>query len=57
MDSIWAILPANTRRKSVAGRTIVFTTTNGTQALRFARRAERVLIGSFVNFSAVAASN
>ncbi|HEY2881023.1 MAG TPA: 2-phosphosulfolactate phosphatase [Pirellulales bacterium] len=37
----------------VAGRTIVFTTTNGTQALTICNVAQRVLIGSFVNFSAV----
>jgi 2-phosphosulfolactate phosphatase len=37
----------------VRGRTVVFTTTNGTQALMICGTAERVLIGSFVNFSAV----
>lgn len=37
----------------VRGKTIVFTTTNGTQALRRALTADRVLIGSFVNLSAV----
>jgi 2-phosphosulfolactate phosphatase len=37
----------------VAGRTIVFTTTNGTQALLICGAAQRVLIGSFVNLSAV----
>ncbi|HZZ27606.1 MAG TPA: 2-phosphosulfolactate phosphatase [Pirellulales bacterium] len=37
----------------VAGRTIVFTTTNGTQALVACSTSRRVLIGSFVNFSAV----
>lgn len=39
----------------VAGRTIVFTTTNGTQALMVCSAARKVLIGSFVNFSAVVA--
>ena len=39
----------------VAGRTVVFTTTNGTKALLACTAAQRVLIGSFVNFSAVAA--
>ena len=37
----------------VAGRTVVFTTTNGTRALLRAREADRVLIGAFVNLSAV----
>ena len=37
----------------VAGRTIVFTTTNGTRALRVCAQAERVLIGSFVNQAAL----
>lgn len=37
----------------VAGRTIVFTTTNGTRALRMCAPAERVLIGSFVNRAAL----
>lgn len=37
----------------VAGKTIVFTTTNGTAALQRAVQAERVLIGSFVNLQAV----
>jgi 2-phosphosulfolactate phosphatase len=35
------------------GNTLVFTTTNGTRALLRAAEADRVLIGSFVNFSAV----
>jgi 2-phosphosulfolactate phosphatase len=37
----------------VAGRSIVFTTTNGTQALLACTTAQRVLIGSFVNLTAV----
>jgi 2-phosphosulfolactate phosphatase len=37
----------------VRGKTVVFTTTNGTRALLCCRRAARVLIGAFVNFSAV----
>ena len=47
--------PSEYTAKTVAGRTIVFTTTNGTQALSICTAAERVLIGAFVNFSAVAA--
>ncbi len=37
----------------VAGKTIVFTTTNGTLALRACEAASRVLIGAFVNRSAI----
>lgn len=37
----------------VAGKTIVFTTSNGTRALLRAAAADRVLIGSFVNLQAV----
>lgn len=37
----------------VAGKTIVFTTTNGTLALRRAAQAERVLVGALVNLQAV----
>ncbi len=38
----------------VAGKLIVFTTTNGTLALRACETASRVLIGAFVNRAAVA---
>ncbi|HTQ39282.1 MAG TPA: 2-phosphosulfolactate phosphatase [Pirellulales bacterium] len=37
----------------VAGRSIVFTTTNGTKALMACSASQQVLIGSFLNFSAV----
>jgi 2-phosphosulfolactate phosphatase len=37
----------------VAGKTVVFTTTNGTRALQRCRTAERVLIGAFVNRDAL----
>jgi len=37
----------------VAGRTVVFTTTNGTRAMDRCRLAGRVLIGAFVNAEAV----
>ncbi|MBI1348104.1 2-phosphosulfolactate phosphatase [bacterium] len=37
----------------VKNKTIIFTTTNGTKALHRASQADRVLIGSFVNLSAV----
>lgn len=38
----------------VAGRTVVFTTTNGTRAVLQSRLADRVLIAAFANASAVA---
>jgi 2-phosphosulfolactate phosphatase len=38
----------------VGGKILVFTTTNGTRAILRARRADRVLIGAFVNASAIA---
>ncbi|HVX13385.1 MAG TPA: 2-phosphosulfolactate phosphatase [Pirellulales bacterium] len=41
---------------SVGGRTLVFTTTNGTRAMTHARLARRVLIGAFANGSAVVES-
>lgn len=37
----------------VAGKTVIFTTTNGTKALHRAAAAQRILIGSFVNLQAV----
>jgi 2-phosphosulfolactate phosphatase len=48
--------PAEYTPESVGGRTVFITTTNGTQALYHARIARRVLIGAFVNLSAVVAS-
>jgi 2-phosphosulfolactate phosphatase len=39
----------------VAGKTIVFTTSNGTAGLLHARQAHRVLVGCFSNLSAVCA--
>jgi 2-phosphosulfolactate phosphatase len=47
--------PAEYSPEVVAGRTIVFTTTNGTLALARCRRAGRVFIAAFVNASAVLA--
>jgi 2-phosphosulfolactate phosphatase len=38
---------------TVGGKTVVFTTTNGTRALNRCRQARRVLIGAFVNLSAI----
>ena len=40
--------------EKVAGRTIVFTTTNGTRALKRCLSAEQIVIGSFANLEAVA---
>ncbi|MDO3644307.1 2-phosphosulfolactate phosphatase [Mucilaginibacter sp. L3T2-6] len=37
----------------VAGKTVVLTTTNGTQALHLSRTAKRVVIGSFLNLTAL----
>jgi 2-phosphosulfolactate phosphatase len=48
--------PAEYTRKAVAGKRVFLTTTNGTRALNHARLARRVLVGSFVNLSAVADS-
>jgi len=45
--------PASYSRDRVAGKMIIFTTTNGTAALLHARGAARVLIGSLVNRQAV----
>ncbi|HZN35098.1 MAG TPA: 2-phosphosulfolactate phosphatase [Pirellulaceae bacterium] len=45
--------PAEYSRQVVGGKTVVFTTTNGTRAMLRCRQARRVLIGAFVNFSAV----
>jgi 2-phosphosulfolactate phosphatase len=39
----------------VAGRTVVFTTTNGTRALAQCREADRVLVGAFANAGALVA--
>lgn len=38
---------------SVKGKTIVITTTNGTQAIQTARHAHKVVIGSFLNIDAL----
>jgi len=38
---------------SVGGKTVVFTTTNGTRAMMQCRKARRVLIGAFCNATAV----
>lgn len=48
--------PAEYLPAAVDGRSIVFTTTNGTRALAHCRMARRVLIGALVNFAAVCRS-
>lgn len=45
--------PAEYTRERVSGKTVVFTTTNGTRAMKRCHAAARVLIGAFVNFSAI----
>ena len=43
--------PSEYRNPKLKGKIIVFTTTNGTQAIRAAREAYRIVIGSFVNMT------
>jgi 2-phosphosulfolactate phosphatase len=45
--------PAEYQTERIKGATVCFTTTNGTRAMMRCLGAERVLIGSFVNLSAV----
>ena len=45
--------PREYHPQQVAGRTVIFTTTNGTRAMLLGLRAARVLLASFVNFSVV----
>ena len=45
--------PAEYTLETVRGRRVIITTTNGTRALHHARFARRVLVGAFVNLSAV----
>lgn len=45
--------PSEYTTERVSGKTIVFTTTNGTKAMQRCREADAVLIGSFVNLAAV----
>ncbi len=48
--------PENYTPTRVGGRSIVFTTTNGTRALMRCAAARRVLIGAFVNYHAILAA-
>lgn len=45
--------PFSYTKEKVAGKTVVLTTTNGTQALHLSRKAKRVVIGSFLNLTAL----
>jgi 2-phosphosulfolactate phosphatase len=45
--------PAEYTCESVGGKIVVMTTTNGTKALLHARGAQRILVGAFVNLSAI----
>jgi 2-phosphosulfolactate phosphatase len=47
--------PREFTREAVAGKTVLLTTTNGTQALLAVQGARDVVVGSYVNFSAVLA--
>lgn len=46
--------PEEYNQATVGGKTVVMTTTNGTRAMMLCRQAKRVLVGAFVNASAVA---
>lgn len=48
--------PSEYTSKAVGGRRVFITTTNGTRALYHARMAARVLVGSYLNLSALTAS-
>jgi 2-phosphosulfolactate phosphatase len=39
--------------EKVAGKTVVLTTTNGTHALHLSRKAKKIVIGSFLNLTAL----
>lgn len=45
--------PFSYTAQKVAGKTVVLTTTNGTQALYLSRKAKQIIIGSFLNLTAV----
>ncbi len=45
--------PRSYTNEAVGGRTVVFTTTNGTAALLHCRQADKIVLGSLVNLSAV----
>jgi 2-phosphosulfolactate phosphatase len=45
--------PFSYTKEKVAGKTVVLTTTNGTHALHLSKKAKQIIIGSFLNLSAV----
>jgi 2-phosphosulfolactate phosphatase len=45
--------PFSYTTEKVSGKTIVLTTTNGTQALYLSRKAKQIVIGSFLNLTAL----
>jgi 2-phosphosulfolactate phosphatase len=45
--------PFSYTAEKVAGKTVVLTTTNGTHALHLSRAAKRIVIGSFLNLTAL----
>ena len=45
--------PFSYTKEKVAGKTVVLTTTNGTHALHLSRAAKKIVIGSFLNLSAL----
>lgn len=45
--------PFSYTTEKVAGKTVVLTTTNGTQALYLSRKAKQIIIGSFLNLTPV----
>ncbi|WP_259066229.1 2-phosphosulfolactate phosphatase [Mucilaginibacter sp. X4EP1] len=45
--------PFSYTKEKVAGKTIVLTTTNGTHALHLSRSAKKIVIGSFLNLTAI----
>jgi 2-phosphosulfolactate phosphatase len=45
--------PFSYTKEKVAGKTIVLTTTNGTHALHLSRKAKKIVIGAFINLTAI----
>jgi len=45
--------PFSYTEEKVAGKTVVLTTTNGTQALHLSRAAKKIVIGSFLNLTSL----
>jgi len=45
--------PTEYTRERVAGKSICFTTTNGTRAMQVCRQAQTILLGAFVNFDSL----